>query len=47
MISRDNSNVFSEESFEKLASKINKINNRKLYKVCSTQEDVIESVNGI
>ena len=47
MISRDNSNVFSEESFEKLASKINKINNRKLYKVCSTQEDVIESVKAI
>ena len=47
MISRDNSNVFSEESFEKLASKINKINNRKLYKICSTQEDVIESVKAI
>ena len=47
MVSRDNSNVFSEESFEKLASKINKINNRKLYKVCSTQEDVIESVKAI
>ena len=47
MISRDNSNVFSEESFEKLASKINKINNRKLYKTCSTQEDVIESVKAI
>ena len=47
MISRDNSNVFSEESFEKLASKINKINNRKLYKICSTQEYVIESVKAI
>lgn len=47
MISRNNSDIFSEDSFNKIASIVKKADNRKLYKTCSTKEELVESAKKI